>query len=352
MKPTFKHKRVAVDFDGTLFEDCGNINLTFEADKVLNVKPGASDATSWLRAQGFEILIFTCRPDYHRKYLELHLNNNKISYDYILFYTKPRVDLYIDDKGYRFNNWAETQKWVEGKLFDEGSLLQISQQPNNPYESILRKEKISRINLTAYKSILDVGCGDGDALLGIDLHEIHVDAVEPDEELREKAKSKEIYKKIYTNVNQCNISKYDCIFILGVLEHIENDFNFLMQFNGANELFITVPNANSFHRYIGLELGLIKNLEELGPQDFSVGHVRYYTYESLKRLIDEFINATTGYSVVKYGTSSLKISSSAEMSRFGDRALAINKAADEIGVTGDNREFGAEIYCLIRRADV
>ena len=111
-----KHRRVAIDFDGTLFEDCRSIDDSFENKAPLTPKPHAKEVTAWFKEQNIEILIFTCRPDYHRQYLESLLTKNGISFDYILFYTKPRVDLYIDDKGFRFENWEDTQKWVADQL--------------------------------------------------------------------------------------------------------------------------------------------------------------------------------------------------------------------------------------------
>ena len=112
----FRHKRVAIDFDGTLVEESKNVFEDFEKNIPLRGLPGSSQTTTFLKNNGFEILIFTCRPDYHRKYMEKILDDNKISYDYILFYTKPRVDLYIDNKGYRFENWASTESWIKEKL--------------------------------------------------------------------------------------------------------------------------------------------------------------------------------------------------------------------------------------------
>lgn len=112
----FRHKRVAIDFDGTLFEDTPSIDVTYKEKTELTVKKKAADVTNWLKKNKFEILIFTCRPDYHRKYLESQLKKNRIKYDYILFYTKPRVDLYIDDKGFRFNNWMDTKSWIKNNL--------------------------------------------------------------------------------------------------------------------------------------------------------------------------------------------------------------------------------------------
>lgn len=115
-KAIFNHKRVAIDFDGTLFHDEGNVDVSFEKGIVLIPMEGAEKTTQWLKSLNFEILIFTCRPDYHRKYMESLLNNANIAYDYILFYTKPRVDLYIDDKGFRFESWENTHHWIESSL--------------------------------------------------------------------------------------------------------------------------------------------------------------------------------------------------------------------------------------------
>lgn len=112
----FKHKRVAIDFDGTLVEDLGNVNESYEKDIFLPAKKDASKITNWLKEMNFEILVFTCRPDYHRKYIEKILDAHNITFDYILFYTKPRVDLYIDDKGFRFNDWITTKEFIEKHL--------------------------------------------------------------------------------------------------------------------------------------------------------------------------------------------------------------------------------------------
>lgn len=118
MKNIFRHKRVAIDFDGTLFEDCGSVEISYKENLSLDPITGASETTEWLKSRGFEILIYTCRPDYHRLYMENLLRKNRISYDYILFYTKPRVDLYIDDKGLRFENWNSTKEWINKRIKD------------------------------------------------------------------------------------------------------------------------------------------------------------------------------------------------------------------------------------------
>jgi hypothetical protein len=110
------HKRVAIDFDGTLFEDLGNIDSSFENNTNLPPIDGASGGTQWLKDNGFEILIYTCRPDYHREYIQELCKANNIAFDYILFYTKPRVSVYIDDKAVGYQNWNVTLEEIKNKF--------------------------------------------------------------------------------------------------------------------------------------------------------------------------------------------------------------------------------------------
>src|SRR5688572_16551136 len=101
-RPTFKWRRVAIDFDGTLVANPvapATSDSNFRDNRPLEAMPGAANATAWLRLSGFEILVFTCRQDYQRAYIEKQLRDNDITWDYIVFYAKPHADLYIDDKG-------------------------------------------------------------------------------------------------------------------------------------------------------------------------------------------------------------------------------------------------------------
>lgn len=92
---------VAIDFDGTLVQH----------DKALE---GAKDAVNLLREKGHKIVIYSCN---NRDWIKRVLDNNSIRYDWIygklefMKEGKPVADLYIDDRGYRFNgNWAEEIK--------------------------------------------------------------------------------------------------------------------------------------------------------------------------------------------------------------------------------------------------
>ena len=341
----FKHRRVAIDFDGTLFEDIGSIDKSFERKVELTPIKGANETTHWLKKNEFEILIFTCRPDYHRQYLEGQLKKNNISFDYILFYTKPRVDLYIDDKGFRFESWQHTQEWISEKLGDN-EVHKKTQQPNTIFEKALRKSKVKPLLKHNISSVLDIGGGDGDVWHGLSNLPFSLDLVEPDNYLREKAREKKVYANIFNEIKKIDLTDYDCTTVLGVLEHINDEYQFLEELKKSSRLYFTVPNANSFHRYLGMNLGVINTLEELQSHDHEIGHVRYYTYETFHELIRNY-SEKHGYRIIEYGTTSFKLSTNKEMELFYNRYNEINETAENLGFIGENKKYGAEIYALL-----
>lgn len=112
-KATFPHKRLAFDLDGVLFEDVKDIDIYYRDNLPLTPIAGGKQVTSWLKSLGYTILVHTCRPDYHNTYLKEQLSMAGIKVDLILYYTKPRVDLYIDDKGYHFTGFEKLRTDME-----------------------------------------------------------------------------------------------------------------------------------------------------------------------------------------------------------------------------------------------
>lgn len=111
--------RICVDMDGTI---CKN--------KILNqdyydVEPidGAVETLTELKNKGYYIVIHTARGmrtyennqgkviAAHAEKLSKWLNKWNIPYDELLF-AKPHVDYFIDDKGYRFDNWKDTYQFL------------------------------------------------------------------------------------------------------------------------------------------------------------------------------------------------------------------------------------------------
>ena len=119
--PGFEHekKNLAIDFDGVIHNaDKGWGDGTCYGEPL----PGAIDAIKRL-SEDFRIIIFTAKARTDRPLVndktgaELVLDwlqKYKIA-DYVSLITaeKPRADLYIDDNGYRFENWVDTLNFIK-----------------------------------------------------------------------------------------------------------------------------------------------------------------------------------------------------------------------------------------------
>lgn len=107
------NKTVSIDFDDTI--------------RNRNDSPvsGVKNALSSLRKEGYRILIGSARLDpkiwgeqlnYRIKDIENWLTKNGIPYDDVVI-TKPPADLYVDDKGYRFEgDWAKAYDDIRSLL--------------------------------------------------------------------------------------------------------------------------------------------------------------------------------------------------------------------------------------------
>ena len=120
-------------------------------------------------------------------------------------------------------------------------------------------------------------------------------------------------------------TKYDAIIMGFVLEHVENPIKLLQQYkkyltdNGS--MFVAVPNAKSLNRRLGLELGMMHDIYELNETDYSLGHLRNYCTDTLKRDFDH-----AGLRLVQLNGLYLKplpLSHLKQLDRFSDHMTAL-----------------------------
>ena len=110
---------IAIDFDGVIHTfDRGWNDGTCYGDPI----PGSIEAIKKLSLK-YNIIIFTAKAKSNRPLVNgktgVELVKEWLSkYDLIdcvaeITSEKPHANIYIDDRGYRFNNWADTLKEIE-----------------------------------------------------------------------------------------------------------------------------------------------------------------------------------------------------------------------------------------------
>lgn len=228
----------------------------------------------------------------------------------------------------------------------------MNQQPTNQYEQFLRNEKVKYLlpYINEDMKILDIGGGDGSCWNSIESR-FTVDLLEFDIELSDKST---YYRNIFlSNIEEenieCRCSKYDVVCLMGILEHVEDPVSLLKAAGQcASIVFITVPNAESFHRYLGVELDIINDIHQLDSQDIEIGHKRVYDHDTLYK---DIIDSNIDFEIKDMGTSSFKFATSSfiESNYTYNEIQSINSAAILSRVSGYNRFSGAEIFVVLER---
>lgn len=186
---------------------------------------------------------------------------------------------------------------------------------NLTFEDKLRKYRMEYIvdYLDTIKSdkILEIGCGNDPIFLCYDKYEI-MDVVEPGDHFYEFTKNK-IGDNKRVSIQNCFIedaklelkNAYDVIVIGGFLHEIDNPeevLSVIKKIAKPETTVITyVPNANSFHRLLALESGLIQSNYEFSENDKLFGRRNVFNLESIGSL---FMNS--GFNIIKKDTYFIK----------------------------------------------
>jgi len=221
--------------------------------------------------------------------------------------------------------------------------MNLPQQPINAFEKHLQKVKIRHIPKLV-NTILDIGCGDGSVFDGT---RYECDGYDIDLESLALTRYSRNYHIISDSLNVFNPNKYDCVAILGTLEHMEvKHINKLFSnLKTAKSIYITVPNANSFHRQVGVDMGIIDNIHQLQEQDYEIGHKRYYDID----LLDSHLQPLYDYGFRHYtsGSEGFKFDTSVKMIEYLPSIKSIEKVARKQNMIGLDNFAGAELFIYL-----
>ena len=116
------------------------------------------------------------------------------------------------------------------------------------------KKKVKLINTTTDskdRSLLDIGCGTGDFLVGCKKQNWNITGIEPDNDAQKLAQKKLSTTPLFSDINELDSdSKFDVITMWHVLEHVPNLEEYILllkqHLKKDGTLIIAVPNYKSY----------------------------------------------------------------------------------------------------------
>ena len=105
-----------------------------------------------------------------------------------------------------------------------------------------------------------------------------------------------------------------------ILEHVLKPVPLLRHvkslLKSKGEIHITVPNAHSLHRQIGLSMEMIRHLKQFSKRDHMLGHRRIYDQKELMQNV-----RSAGLRIKKISGIFLKPLANSQMESFSDSML-------------------------------
>jgi len=187
-----------------------------------------------------------------------------------------------------------------------------------------------------YGTCLIMGFGDGWLVDYFKNRFSHLIVIEGSESLFDSAVEKyrdyphiECYHSYFELFELPKKNRVDVVLGNHVLEHVDDPVEVLVKskswLNEEGKAIFSVPNADSLHRRIGVELKMLITRYDLNDQDKRLGHQRVYDNKSLLRDVN-----SAGYNIVEIGGFNLKLVSQKQMEDWSQELLqAIFKISRE-----------------------
>jgi len=224
------------------------------------------------------------------------------------------------------------------------------------FEQILiksrRQKVLASLEKYPHKSILEIGCGP-DPIFPFCKDFEKYTVVDPSQTAKKSIKKyalkrpdirfiPQYFEDVFKSLKEKK--GYDVIILSGVL-HEAPDPNKLLcaVYDVCQEntiVHINVPNVSSFHRFLALEMGIIKSLFEKSEAELKLGRITNFDKEALYGILEK-----NGFQVVSFGTYFVKLFSNEQMDNFLN--LEIVDKSILVGLEKMIKympEFGCEMY--------
>lgn len=229
---------------------------------------------------------------------------------------------------------------------------------NHPFESyqveFRKKMVLDIIKKNNHKTILEVGCGLSPLYDFFNDFEL-LTILEPSEVFYNKTvdyiakhnceKKIEIFNNYFEDVLETVSSRnYDLIIISALLHEIGDLKSFFTRLKELVKpgtiVHIDVPNGNSLHRLLALEMGLIKSTTEFSDFNVQFEHSRVFDLKSLKKLVKEY-----DFKIIEKGSYFIKPFTHFQMQKMIDYNIIDIKVLDGFyNLIKYFPQLGSEIY--------
>lgn len=233
---------------------------------------------------------------------------------------------------------------------------------NQPFEAhqveYRKKWVLEIIEKNNPKTILEIGCGVNPLFNFYADFEL-LTILEPTKLFYERA-VEEVSKRnlnkvqVFNNyfedaLDSVDSNTYDLIIISALLHEIPDLDGFFKRLKEivkpGTTVHIDVPNANSFHRLLAVEMGLIKSQKEMSGNNIQLQQNRVFDINSLEKIVID-----NGFEVVEKGSYFIKPYTHAQMQKMMDQNIIDTKVLDGLyNMIKYFPDFGSEIYINFKK---
>lgn len=233
-------------------------------------------------------------------------------------------------------------------------------QPFEGYQVEYRKKWVLEIiKKNNPKSILEIGCGvnplfnfytDFELLTILEPTQLFYDRAVEEISKKNLGSSVEVFNNYFEDaVASVDSTTYDLIIISALLHEIPDLDSFFKRLKQlvkpGTTVHIDVPNANSFHRLLAVEMGLIKSQKEMSGNNIQLQQNRVFDIESLEKLVTDH-----GFEITEKGSYFIKPFTHAQMQQMMDQNIIDTKVLDGLyKMIAHFPGFGSEIYINFKK---